>query len=84
MNLIERVQYKAGLIVAGCWQGTSRDKLYNELGWESLQERRKFHRLSLYFKIKNNIAPNYLYSPQLRTYPEDGTERYKQSFFPYC
>ena len=23
MNLIERWQYKAGLIVSGCWQGTS-------------------------------------------------------------
>ena len=25
MDLIERVQYKAGLIVSGCWQGTSRE-----------------------------------------------------------
>ena len=32
MNLIEQVQYKAALIVTGCWQGTSRDKLYDELG----------------------------------------------------
>ena len=36
MDLIERVQYKAALIVSGCWQGTSREKLYDELGWESL------------------------------------------------
>ena len=26
MNLIERVQYKAALIVSGCWLGTSREK----------------------------------------------------------
>ena len=26
MELIERVQYKAALIVSGCWQGTSRKK----------------------------------------------------------
>ena len=25
MDLIERVQYKAALIVSGCWQGTSRE-----------------------------------------------------------
>ena len=40
MNLIEKVQYKAGLVASGCWQGTSQDKLYNELGWESLSDRR--------------------------------------------
>ena len=34
MKLIEQVQYKAALIVSGCWQGTSRQKLYQELGWE--------------------------------------------------
>ena len=38
MKLIEQVQYKAALIVSGCWQGTSCEKLYDELGWESLAE----------------------------------------------
>ena len=38
MNLLEQVQYKAALIVSGCWQGTCRVKLYDELGWESLSE----------------------------------------------
>ena len=47
MKAIESVQYQAGLIVAGCWKGTSKIKLYKELGWESLAERRTFHRLSL-------------------------------------
>ena len=40
MDLIERVQYKAALIVSGCWQGTNRERLYEELGWESLSDRR--------------------------------------------
>ena len=40
MNLIEQVQYKAALIVTGCFQGTCRLKLYDKLGWESLSERR--------------------------------------------
>ena len=35
MHLVEQTQYKAGLVVSGCWQGTSREKLYKELGWES-------------------------------------------------
>ena len=34
MKLIEQVQYKAALNVSGCCQGTSREKLYDELGWD--------------------------------------------------
>ena len=56
MDLIERVQYKAALIVSGCWQGTSREKLYNELGWESLSDRRWSRGLSMYYKIVNVSA----------------------------
>ena len=42
MNLLEQVQYKAALVVSGCWQGTNRVKIYSELGWESLSDRRWF------------------------------------------
>ena len=42
MDLLESVQYKAAIIVSGCWQGTSREKLYLELGWESLKDRRHY------------------------------------------
>ena len=37
--IIEQVQYKTALIITGCWQGTSQDKLYDELGWELLSDR---------------------------------------------
>ena len=60
MNLVERIQYKAALIATGCWQGTSRDKLYEELGWESLSDRRWLRRLTLFYKITNDLAPSYL------------------------
>ena len=43
MELVEHVQCKAVLFVSGCWQGTSREKLYDELGWESLSDRRWGH-----------------------------------------
>ena len=97
MDLIERVQYKAALIVSGCWQGTSRTKLYDELGWESLSDRRWVRRLTLFYKILNGLAPLYL-SPHIPTRNEIGmplrnrnnnacppirTERYANSFFPY-
>ena len=60
MNLIEHVQYKAALIVASCWQGTSLVRLYNELGWESLSNRRWARRMITFYKIKNGLAPSYL------------------------
>ena len=96
MDLIERVQYKAALIVSGCWQGTSMTKLYDELGWESLSDRRWVRRLALFYKIQNGLAPLYL-SPHIPTRNEIGiplrnrnnnafppitTERYANSFFP--
>ena len=97
MNLIEQVQYKAALIVSGCWQGTSRVKLYDELGWESLTDRRWFRRLALYYKITNEMTPPYLRehipvnslsNVSLRCKdirpPLSRTERHDNSFFPFC
>ena len=48
MNEIERVQYRAALAVTGTWKGSNRSKLYEELGWESLSDRRKKQRQVLY------------------------------------
>ena len=36
MDSLESIQYQAGLVVSNCWKGTNKDKLYKELGWESL------------------------------------------------
>ena len=36
MEELESVQYSAALAVTRTWRGTSREKLYTELGWESL------------------------------------------------
>ena len=57
---IEALQYNAALAITGCVRGTSREKLYSELGLTSLYDRRRFHRLSLYYKILNNLTPEYL------------------------
>ena len=37
---IESIQYNAALAITGAVRGTSREKLYQELGFESLQQRR--------------------------------------------
>ena len=63
MEKLESVQYSAALAVTGAWRGTSRDKLYDELGWESLNFRRWSRRLILFYKIVNNLTPDYTRYP---------------------
>ena len=60
MEEIEKVQYKAALAITGAWQGSNRSKLYEELGWESLSDRRITRRLLMMYKIVNNHTPDYL------------------------
>ena len=45
MEMIEKIQYQAALAITGTWQGTSRNKIYDELGWECLSDRRWSRRL---------------------------------------
>ena len=63
MKEIESVQYQAALAVTGTWKGSSREKIYNELGWESLHHRRYFRRITQFFKIMNGLTPQYLVDP---------------------
>ena len=62
MEEIGSVRYSAALAVSGAWRGTSREKLYAELGWESLSLRR-WSSLTLFFKIANNLTPDYTRDP---------------------
>ena len=80
MQLLESVQYQAALIVTGCWKGTSRIKVYEDLGWESLSERRRFRRLSIFYQIKKDLAPKYL-ADRVRDTPVNITKRYSNYFF---
>ena len=57
---LESIQYKAALAITGAIQGTSRVKIYKELGLESLKARRWYRRLTCMFKIMNDQATNYL------------------------
>ena len=56
----EKVQYQAALAVTGAWQGSSRVKLYEELGWESLSDRRMSRRVLQIHKIIGRKTPQYL------------------------
>ena len=59
-DALERFQYQAGLVCSGALHGTSRVAVLQHLGWPALAERRQIHKLSLLFKIYNNLAPQYL------------------------
>ena len=98
MEKIEFVQYSAALAVTGAWRGTSREKLYAELGCESQSSRRLSRRLTLFCKIINNLTPLYtkepVQSPHQSSYTfrnQDAserikarTEKFQSSFYPNC
>ena len=98
MEKVERIQYQAALAVTGTWKGTNRSKLYEELGWESLSDRRRYRRVLQVHKIYCNKTPSYLKDklpiqyhrrPHLARNAIDTfqemrcrTNRYMKSFFP--
>ena len=59
-NQLEQVQYRAGKIVSGAINRTSKDLVYQELGWQSLEERRHTQRLKVFHKMFYGKAPTYL------------------------
>ena len=57
----EQVQYNAALAITGAIKCASRSKLYNELGLEPLESRRRLRRLCFLRKVISNRLPTYLY-----------------------
>ena len=57
----ETIQYNAALAITGAIRGTSKERLYQEVGLEYLQSRRWLRRLCLFHKIFKNKSPPYLY-----------------------
>ena len=96
MEKVERIQYQSALAITGAWHGSSRAKLYEELGWESLSDRRMGRRILQIHKIFNDRTPSYLKDnlpPNCRALFNGNTHttfrqiicksnRYMNSFFP--
>ena len=94
MEMLEKTQYQAALAVTGSWQGTSRTKIYEELGWESLSDRRMGKRVLQIHKIIDDKTPDYLRCklppnrdvvlnlPNVLQEIKCRTDRYQNSFFP--
>ena len=97
-NALDRIQFDAARLVTGAIKGTNRVSLLEELSWDKLEIRRYIHKLSVLYKIKNRLVPDYLYSvlpmsvSQISNYPlrnsdnicnfSCSTSRFQQSFFP--
>ena len=56
-NKLESVQYNTVLAITGAIRGSSREKIYQELGLESLKSRRWYRKLCLRFKLKKKNIP---------------------------
>ena len=56
---LESIQYNACLGITGAIRGTSKEKLY--LGLESLQLRRWYRKLGMFYKIFKSKSPQYLF-----------------------
>ena len=96
MEKVEKTQYQAALAITGAWQGSSRSKIYDELGWETLSDRRNCRRVLQIHKLINNNTISYLkdkltanckemFSGIIRTTFYAiicKSNRYKNSFFP--
>ena len=92
-NKLKTVQYRAALSIMGAIKGTSRKKLYQELGSEYLQQKSWMRHLCLFHKIVSTKLPAYIYDiippvSQSQRHPNtfnsisSRTEYFKNSFFP--
>ena len=57
---LERVQRRAAVLCTGAFRRTSSILLLNEVGWNTLTNRRKDAKLILMFKIIKGLTPSYL------------------------
>ena len=83
-NRIESAQYNAALAITGTIRGTSKEKLYQELGFETMNKWRWFRRLCCFYKILNNQTPGYLYSLLVPPNRDYNTRRYTKFRQIFC
>ena len=58
---LESLQYNASLAITGAIKGSSTEKIYEELGLETLKSRRWYRKMSFLYKVLKNESPSYLF-----------------------
>ena len=93
---MESIQYNSCLANTGAIRGTSREKIYQELGLESIQLRRWYKKLCFFYELFKNEHPKYFHLLPVRcTSYATRTESnipliktkhnfFKNSFFSIC
>ncbi len=59
-NRVEQIQRKAAIICTGAFRITSYTRLLEELGWNSLDDRRSMARRLMLYKMNHDLVPPYL------------------------
>ena len=59
---LESSQYNVCLAITGAIRGTSKEKLYQEIGFEPLQLRCWYRKLGMFYKIFKSKSPQYFLS----------------------
>ena len=59
---LESLQYNATLAITGAIKGSSTEKIYEELGLESLKSRRWYRKMSFLYKVLKSESPSYLFN----------------------
>ena len=84
---LELIQRHVGLFCTSAYLRTPQTLLLNELGWEELSVRRKFHCLVQMYKIQTNCVPHYLSKicPPTRDQTSQYSLRNSQNILPiFC
>ena len=92
---LESIQYNACLALSEAIRGSSREKRCQELGLKSLQSRRWYRKLSLFYKISKENKPVYFFNlipTKISNFNTRNTDKitrvrtkhnfFKNSFFP--
>ena len=61
-NELDKIQNEAARITTGTTKLVSLDNLYKEGGWQTLHRRRQDHKITLFYKMFNQLTPVYLSS----------------------
>ena len=59
---LESIQYNAAIAITGAIRETSSEKIFQELGLETLKSRRWFRKLYLFYEILHSKSPSYLFN----------------------
>ena len=59
---LESLQYSACLAITGAICGSSREVIYQELGFQSLQQLHWYRKLCSFYKVFKNKSPHYLFN----------------------